>query len=191
MVLMVLYQLLFVWCLMWLPSCSAFVAVYYRCLKSLSPTYMVECSEASELMFEKLLTKLVEYKKNKPSVADQAKFEFSRFMSTLVKENGWVHSISRRNWSTGWVFLEIHKIKISAQIPKKIIPNCSGPFTWATTSWTKSLSFAAEKKISLVDIKATISMVNAMKRAASEKQKMLEKLQNKKKRIMKWNPSYK
>ena len=48
---------------------------------------MVECSEASELMFEKLLTKLVEYKKIKLSVADQAKFEFSHFMSTLVKEN--------------------------------------------------------------------------------------------------------
>ena len=47
---------------------------------------MVECSEASELMFEKLLTKLVEYKKIKLSVADQAKFEFSHFMSTLVKE---------------------------------------------------------------------------------------------------------
>ena len=38
-------------------------------------------------MFEKLLTKLVEYKKIKPSVADQAKFEFADFMSTLVKEN--------------------------------------------------------------------------------------------------------
>ena len=48
---------------------------------------MVECSEASELMFEKLLRKLVEYKKIKPSVADQAKFEFSDFMSTLVNEN--------------------------------------------------------------------------------------------------------
>ena len=28
----------------------------------------------------------MEYKKIKPSVADQAKFEFSHFMSTLVKE---------------------------------------------------------------------------------------------------------
>ena len=35
-------------------------------------------------MFGKLLTKLVEYKKIKPSVAE---FEFSHFMSTLVKEN--------------------------------------------------------------------------------------------------------
>ena len=34
---------------------------------------MVECSEASELIFEKLLTKLVDYKKIEPSVADQAK----------------------------------------------------------------------------------------------------------------------
>ena len=49
---------------------------------------MVECSEASELMFKKLLTKLVEYKKIKSSVADQAKFEFSHFiMITHVKEN--------------------------------------------------------------------------------------------------------
>ena len=38
-------------------------------------------------MFEKLLTKLVEYKKIKPSVPDQVKFEFSHFMSTPVKEN--------------------------------------------------------------------------------------------------------
>ena len=48
---------------------------------------MVECSEASELMFEKLLAKLVEYKKIKSSVTDQAKFEFCHFMSALMKEN--------------------------------------------------------------------------------------------------------
>ena len=48
---------------------------------------MVECSEAGELMFQKLQTKLVEYKKIKPSVADQAIFEFSHFMSTLVNES--------------------------------------------------------------------------------------------------------
>ena len=72
---------------MWLPSYSAFVSVYYRYLKCLSPPYMVECSEASELIFEKLLAKFVEYEKIKPSVADQAKSEFSHFMSTLMKEN--------------------------------------------------------------------------------------------------------
>ena len=43
--------------------------------------------EASELMFEKLLTKLVKCKRIKPSAADQAKFNFSHFISTLVKEN--------------------------------------------------------------------------------------------------------
>ena len=48
---------------------------------------MVECSEASELIFEKLLAKLVEYKKILPSLADQAKYEFSHFVGTLVKEN--------------------------------------------------------------------------------------------------------
>ena len=50
------------------------MSVCYGCLKCLSPSYTVECSEASELMFEKLLTNLMEYKKIKPSVADQAKF---------------------------------------------------------------------------------------------------------------------
>ena len=45
-------------------------------------------------------------------------------------------------------------------------------------------SFAAEKKTSLVDFKATISKANAMKIAASKKQEMLQKLQNKKKQIM-------
>ena len=52
----------------------------------LSPTYMVECSEASELMFEKLLAKLVEYKKILPSLADQAKYKFSHFMSCQGKQ---------------------------------------------------------------------------------------------------------
>ena len=42
---------------------------------------------------------------------------------------------------------------------------------------TDKFSFAAEKKTYSVDIKAT-------KRAASEKQEMLEKLQNKKERIL-------
>ena len=38
-------------------------------------------------MFEELLAKLVEYKKLLPSLADQAKLEFSHFLSSLVKEN--------------------------------------------------------------------------------------------------------
>ena len=49
---------------------------------------------------------------------------------------------------------------------------------------TDKFSFAAEKKTYSVDIKATISKADATKRAASEKQEMLEKLQNKKERIL-------
>ena len=45
-------------------------------------------------------------------------------------------------------------------------------------------SFAVEKETSLVDIKVTISKANTMKRAASENQEILEKLQNKMKGIM-------
>ena len=37
-------------------------------------------------------------------------------------------------------------------------------------------SFAVEKKTSLVDIRATISKANAMKRGSSEKLEMFEKL---------------
>ena len=45
-------------------------------------------------------------------------------------------------------------------------------------------SFKTEKKTSLADIKATISKANAMKRAASEKQEMLDKLCVKKKHMI-------
>ena len=31
---------------------TVMLSIYYRCLKCLSPSYMVECSEASELIFE-------------------------------------------------------------------------------------------------------------------------------------------
>ena len=41
-------------------------------------------------------------------------------------------------------------------------------------------SYAAKKKTSLVNIMATISKANVMKRAASENYEILEKLQNKK-----------
>ena len=98
---------------------------------------MVECSEASELMFEKLLTKLVEYKKIKPSVADQTEFEFSHHMSTLVKGNGDEFLAFRKETDRlDEFFLEIHRIKRSVQISKKIIPNWSDSFTWASTSGT-------------------------------------------------------
>ena len=71
---------------MWLPSYSAFVFI----IGAWNPYHHHTWSNVQkqvELMFEKLLTKLGEYKKIKRSVADQIKFAFSHFMSTLVKEN--------------------------------------------------------------------------------------------------------
>ena len=66
--------------------------------------------------------------------------------------------------------------------------NCQIKLPESTVEQLKSdadkFSFAVEKKTSLVDIKATISKANTMKRAASENQKILEKLQNKMKGIM-------
>ena len=61
--------------------------VFARCLKYLSPSYRVKCSEACEILFQKLLEKLVSYKKIVSSIADDAKMEYSWFASTIVKKN--------------------------------------------------------------------------------------------------------
>ena len=58
-----------------------------RCLKSLSPTYMVESPETCKVLFEKMLMKLVSYKKIAASVADSAKGEFTKFCQTVVLDN--------------------------------------------------------------------------------------------------------
>ena len=89
---------------------------------------------------------------------------------------------------------ELKKLKTSVNVQREKLneeiedTNCQIKLLESTVEQLKAdadkFSFAAEKKTSLVDIKATISKANAMKRAASEKQEMLEKLQNKKKRIM-------
>ena len=60
--------------------------MFAKCLKCLSPSYMVECSKACEILFQKLLEKLVSYK-IVPSIADDAKMEYSWFVSTIVKKN--------------------------------------------------------------------------------------------------------
>ena len=88
----------------------------------------------------------------------------------------------------------LKKLKTSVNVQREKLneeiedTNCQIKLLESTVEQLKAdadkFSFAAEKKTSLVDIKATISKANAMKRAASEKQEMLEKLQNKKKRIM-------
>ena len=48
---------------------------------------MVECSEAREILFQKLLEKLGSYKIIVPSIACNAKMEYSWFFSTVVKKN--------------------------------------------------------------------------------------------------------
>ena len=47
---------------------------------------MVECSESCEVLFEKLLEKLVNYKKIVPIIAGDAKMDYSWFVSTIVKK---------------------------------------------------------------------------------------------------------
>ena len=44
-----------------------------RCTKCLSPPFMAECAESCEVMFDKLLTKMVSYKTISRTVADDAK----------------------------------------------------------------------------------------------------------------------
>ena len=46
---------------------------------------MVKYSEAGEILFQKLLGKLVSYKKIVASIADDAKMEYSWFVSTVKK----------------------------------------------------------------------------------------------------------
>ena len=59
-------------------------SVFARCLKCLSPSYMVECSKACESLFQKLLEKLVT---RRLFIADDAKMEYSWFAPTIVKKN--------------------------------------------------------------------------------------------------------
>ena len=48
---------------------------------------MVESSRSCELMFEKILEKLVSYRQLPSREANTAKLEFSNVLSTTVKEN--------------------------------------------------------------------------------------------------------
>ena len=48
---------------------------------------MMECSEACEILFQKLLVKLVNYKKIVPIIAGDTKMDYSWFVSTIVKKN--------------------------------------------------------------------------------------------------------
>ena len=57
-----------------------------RCLRCLSPTYLAECPEACEILFDKILTKLISYKRITSAVADQSKSGYRKFIKTSVKE---------------------------------------------------------------------------------------------------------
>ena len=58
-----------------------------RCLRCLSPAYMLEQPEICENFFEKNLEKLVSYKKVSAKYADAAKLEYSNFLTKIVKAN--------------------------------------------------------------------------------------------------------
>ena len=62
-------------------------SVFTRCLRGLSPSYTVKCSKACKILFQKLLEKLDSYKKIVPSITNDAKMEYSWFVSTIVKKN--------------------------------------------------------------------------------------------------------
>ena len=62
-------------------------SLFDRCLKCLSPNFMVESSRSCELMFEKILKKHVSCKQLPSREADTTKLESSNFLSIAVKEN--------------------------------------------------------------------------------------------------------
>ena len=66
---------------------SPLQSYFARCLRCVSPVYMVESSNEACLLFERLLMKLVSYKRVVPSLADKAKSEYSNFLLSIVGEN--------------------------------------------------------------------------------------------------------
>ena len=71
-------------------------SVFARCLKCLSPSYLIECSESCEILFQRLVEKLVSYEKIFPPIADDAKMEYSWFVSTIVKKTAMNFSALKR-----------------------------------------------------------------------------------------------
>ena len=66
---------------------SPVASLFARCLRFLSPAYMLEQPEICEEFFEKILEKLVCYKKILAKDADAAKLEYSNFLTKIVKAN--------------------------------------------------------------------------------------------------------
>ena len=60
---------------------------FARCLCCSSPNYIGGCSETYEKLFNKVLSRLVSYKVITPDTADHSKSQYSKFVTTVVKEN--------------------------------------------------------------------------------------------------------
>ena len=66
---------------------SPMTSLFARCLRCLSSAYMLEQPEICEKFSEKILEKLVSYKKILAKDADAAKLEYSNFLTKIVKAN--------------------------------------------------------------------------------------------------------
>ena len=60
---------------------------FARCLCCSSPNYIGGCSETYEKLFNKVLSRLVSYKVITPDTADCSKSQYSKFVTTVVKES--------------------------------------------------------------------------------------------------------
>ena len=60
---------------------------FSRCLHCLFPNYIWECSETCENLFDKVVSKPVSYKVITPETTDCSKSQYSKFVTTVVKEN--------------------------------------------------------------------------------------------------------
>ena len=60
---------------------------FARWLHYLSPNCIRECSETCEKLCDKVLSKLVSYKVITPDAADSSKSQYSKFVTTVIKEN--------------------------------------------------------------------------------------------------------
>ena len=60
---------------------------FARCLHCLFPNCIREFSETCEKLFDKVLSKLVSYKVITPDAADCCKSQYSKFVTTVIKEN--------------------------------------------------------------------------------------------------------
>ena len=62
-------------------------SMFGRCLRCLSPAYMLEQPKICKTFFKKILEKLVSYKKILAKDANAAKLEYSNFVTKIVKAN--------------------------------------------------------------------------------------------------------